>query len=287
MVEALLLPRPERYWKHDRFVIGPSDIAVVLNRSDYQTARQLGEVMLGIRAPNPDSYATLRGKALEATLAWWYERRTGFACREVDEQREHFLHPWLRYSIDRAVDTHGEACQRGFEGKIRQGTKGFGEPGTDQVPIDVYYQCQLYCYLEGAPEWDVVAEVRGRPDLWTVHYDRDLVLTELLPAGASFVELIQAGELPEPTQIRDLQPYGTVLEALEADGAALMDAQDCAKHRAARDAYERDREACEFRLRRLLTDHGADVLVHEGERLCTYFQDRNGKRRFRLCLEEE
>lgn len=284
---APAFPLPERHWRNGRVVIGPSDLAVVLGQSPYDTPLGLFRKIRGLDPMQGESWDMTRGKALEPGLAAWYERHTGYEVRTVAEQAEHFLYPWLRYSIDRAVEPNGMAAPRGLECKVYEGKPAlWGEPGTDQIPPWFLPQVHAYAYLDCKPEWDVCADVlRGGPAIWTIAVDREFVLEYCLPAGQEFVRRCEANEPPAATKPLDLREYQTARVTLEADEGLRMDAQTAARLKWERDGLDRDYEACRFRIERALNEAAADALVDEGRILATNRQDRNGKRRFRLVVE--
>jgi len=223
---SLVLPAdaPRGDWLAARHTgIGASDIAAVLGISPWQSAFSLHWQKANGWTDEVDNEHTEAGRRLESAIADW-------AADRIDPNEELFVcpsglyrsaeRPWQMATPDRLLyvrcpdcngpgalpDTWEWACCRGsgrqrypvavLECKHPYDWDGFGDDGTDDIPV--YYRTQVLqqCDVMDVGEWYLAAYTshqlriyHGRRD------DKDIAI--LRAAGARFWTDLQNGVVPE------------------------------------------------------------------------------------------
>ena len=123
--------------------LGGSEIAAVLGLSPWESAFSLWHRKTGAAAAIPDNDLLRWGRILEPVIVAEYARR--HPKRQVTYQPgamwRNNTRPWQILSPDALAE------DRIFEAKTARDNLGWGEEGTDEVPI--YYRCQTLWYLDG------------------------------------------------------------------------------------------------------------------------------------------
>lgn len=164
--------------------IGGSDVAAIVGVSRWTTAMDVYLAKTGQSAPLLPSGAMEWGHILEDPIARKYARETGRkvvnASATLDAHtglrarviRPFADKPWRLAHVDRLVS--GEA--RGLEVKTaRFAGDEWGEPGSDQVPVDYRLQVAWYMALTQRPVWDIAVLIGGSDfRIYTVERDAEL-----------------------------------------------------------------------------------------------------------------
>lgn len=173
--------------------IGGSDAAAAVGLGQRYTARELYHIKRGELDPPDlglDDEAWV-GQELERTLRKRYRFETG---RRVSLLKETQRHPDFSFMLAHYDGLVGET--RGFEGKVRFSTKGWGPTGTDQVPDDEYLQCLHYLTVSGRRSWDLQVLFAG-VEFRRYTIPRDPVLIDKLVDGeAGFWDHVVEGRVP-------------------------------------------------------------------------------------------
>lgn len=231
--------------------VGGSEIAAVLGLSPFESRFSLWHRKQGLVSPveeNPQMY--------------WGTRLEPAICDEFAARRPTWRiikaptyagpgRPWQIANPDREiVDQFGDLVEL-VEAKTARDDEGWGEEGTDEIPV--YYRCQCLWYLDtlGLTTCHVAVLIGGSDYReYVVHYDADEARI-LREAGERFVRSLHSGERPDIDghtatyqAIREL-PDG--LEDVDVEiGAALRD-----RFHAAQDAFwaaEDELTECKSRL---------------------------------------
>ncbi|MFG2978826.1 YqaJ viral recombinase family protein [Streptomyces sp. NPDC048331] len=181
--------------------IGGSEIAAVLGLSPYESRFSLWHRKKGLLAPVDETSVMYWGKKHEPTI-----------CDEFAERHPEFKvapsptyatigRPWQIANPDRhlwpAEDPRFLApIEELLEAKTSRDDEGWGEEGTDQIPV--YYRAQCLWYLDVLRARRChVAVLIGLSDYreYVVEYD-EAEARVLREAGAEFVRTLAAGERP-------------------------------------------------------------------------------------------
>ena len=179
----------------DRAVaLGGSDCAAALGLSRWKTARQLYHEKRGELPPDePEEEFAWWGIMLEPIVRQRYAEETGNVVRLPTATIWHPTHKFMCAHIDGYVDN----CtpRRGYEGKTAFRSTGWGEEGTDQVPIDCLMQTQHYMVVTDLPVFDVCVLI-----------NRHFAYYEVPRADAEMQEMIIEGEWDFMRRVREGDP---------------------------------------------------------------------------------
>jgi putative phage-type endonuclease len=185
--------------------VGGSDIAAILGLSHWKTAFQVYQEKRKEVKDWGGNDQTDWGKRMEPALRQWYSDKTGRIVRLPDKIITNSKHPVLRASLDGLTD-----CQRVVEIKTARNGRGWGEPGTAEIP-DIYsLQVQHYLATTEFKVADVVVSIAGGPpELYIVPEDKELQAM-IIQAAEDFWKLVEAGTPPEVTTFADaVTKFGT------------------------------------------------------------------------------
>lgn len=134
-------------WKELRRTgLGASDSAVAVGLSPWRTPIELwGEKVFGFE--QEQTRAMLMGKLLEPVVATLFQIETGLQFRPQPGMYRHSEIDWLLATPD-ALIADGRLAE--FKTTTSR-NDGYGEEGTDQVPMDVLCQVHQQMAVTGAP----------------------------------------------------------------------------------------------------------------------------------------
>lgn len=181
--------------------IGGSDVAALLGISPYKSAYQLYLEKRGEYDPLTET---------ETRQMYWGRRHESLILEEyaIETQREvivpggvfrHVDMPFMLASLD------GVAEGRVVEGKASRIQKGWGEPGTADIPWHYILQCQHYLTVTGFQEADVAVLIGGDDfRIYTVYGDAELQ-GMLVEAEEQFWRQVLKGDPPTPRTVAEAQ----------------------------------------------------------------------------------
>lgn len=129
------------WYEQRRRGIGGSDAAAVLGYSRWHSAYDVWRDKITDDVADADNESTRRGTRREPELIQEYSNLTGKAVYKAP----HLIHPEINYvcaNLDGIIP--GE---RVIEAKTSRRRDGWGDEGTEDVPIDYYLQCQHYMMI--------------------------------------------------------------------------------------------------------------------------------------------
>lgn len=173
--------------------IGASDVPAIAGISTFATPADIWQQKLGLAAPSPETPMTRWGHLLEPVIADEFTAQTGIKVRRLARAVKYRDWPILFAHLDR---TAGDAI---LECKSSMTTKGWGEPGTADVPDHVALQVQAQLAAAGK-ETAYVAALLGYRDfrVYTIPRDRELFDDLILPLLREFWHLVETETPPEP-----------------------------------------------------------------------------------------
>ena len=184
--------------------LGGSDAAAAVGLSRWQPAYELwlektGQLVAKEERPQEVAERLEWGLELEEAIGRIYSRRTGYAIRRRAHETgvAHKEHPFLVAHVDYVVV--GE--RRGMDSKNIGGiyyaqSEEWGEPGTDQVPTEIYLQAMHYMAVLEYDFWDIAALVGGnRLVIYTVPRD-EAVIHDLVEGEREFWQMVQENKAP-------------------------------------------------------------------------------------------
>jgi putative phage-type endonuclease len=183
--------------------LGGSEVAPVLGLSPFESRFSLWHRKAGMAGPVEENVQMEWGKRLEPVVADKYaDAHPEFEVATTGMWRNR-VRPWQVVSPDRLVfDRETLAFVKPVEIKISIDGLGWGEPGTDEIPV--YYRCQALWYLDGlgaehghVPDLIDVAVLVNNWDYreYQVRYDMDEARL-LRDAAQEFLSTVDRGERP-------------------------------------------------------------------------------------------
>lgn len=178
--------------------IGGSDLAPILGKSNYKTALDVYLLKTGQKVEDQEEARKREmGVLLEPGIRIW-------AARELNRpiaNGQRYVDPDYPFLV---ANTDGSLEQKmGIEIKTMDfSTRDkWGEPGTDEVPIDYLIQTNWYCGLAGWDACVIVRFDRGTTNLeyYKVDFDNDLFQLCRNEAVNLWHNHIRKGIPPEPT----------------------------------------------------------------------------------------
>jgi putative phage-type endonuclease len=133
--------------------LGGSDVAAILGLSPFRTAWDVWVEKRGLDLGDDDSGDKRRGRRLERAVLEWAAEDAGLELvlpkpYEIQQGPE----PWALGTADGFLE-----AARGLEAKTARTTDGFGEHGSDAVPVHYALQCHWYMHVYDLPRWDLAA----------------------------------------------------------------------------------------------------------------------------------
>ena len=247
--------------------IGGSDAAAALGLSPWRSAYELYLDKLGElehAEPNP---AMLWGKRLEPTILQEYSDATG---RRVATPRSTFRSVAFPYMI---ANLDGLAEGRVVEAKNVRTADGWGEAGSDVVPLVYMLQVQHYMLVTALPVADIAVLIGGA-DFRIYEVPADADLQGMLVAGESeFWQSVTRGEPPQVVSVEDARKrWGSLavrgnVEATAAD-ADLVTALHLV--RAQMETLTAEAQAAKLLLMKRLGETGDAIVDAKGHALVTW-----------------
>lgn len=248
--------------------IGASELAAVLGTSPHTSAFSLWWAKQDTWVRPEANTAMVVGHKLEDVIGqlWAEQHPEMLLCRPGSALYGHPdpLHQWLVCTPDfvavaENLDGPGVHVEP-VECKSDEGGKGWGKPGTDDVPdhhrVQVYVQCEIL----GAPRGHLMRLAGKRPAAYVLPYDdaARTLMAGWLGQGAEFIQSLVVDDPPEPDGHKATTETLQQLHAAYVDGktialpAALI-AEFCLAHEQA-DAAKAELEESKNRIRAALAD---------------------------------
>lgn len=181
--------------------IGGTDTAAALGLSRYKSAHELWLEKTGQLEPKPPANPELLefGHEFEALIGRVYARRTGYKIQRYAQETgvAHPKHPFLVGHIDyRVVGQRRIADCKNVNQMYFSRSPEWGEPGTDQVPTEIFLQMMTYLACLAYDLADVAVLVGGNNlNVYTVERDDTLIGT-IEDGLAEFWDLVQTRTPP-------------------------------------------------------------------------------------------
>jgi putative phage-type endonuclease len=250
--------------------LGGSDIAGIMGLSPWKSTYQIYMDKKG-RIPFEEENDQMKwGKLMEPTLRQFYSNTTGRLVRVPDGIIYHPEYPFLFANPDGITDD-----RRVVELKTARYNKGWGEPGTNEVPDAYALQVQHYMFVLGFDVTDVVVSIGGGyPVLYIVPADPELQAL-ILEAGLKFWKDVQEGNEPSPVSFSDaVSKFGLSgkVGVVYGDDTAVTAAEELKQVEDQIGDLETQADTLKAKLVVALGETGDTLLDSTGRMLCTFKQ---------------
>ncbi len=174
--------------------IGGSDVAAILGLSPWRSALDVWAEKVGESEPDDaSSLAMWLGLRLEPVIFELYEARTGRKVRRLPP-RQHPKYPWMLATLDAKVAGESVAV----EAKTSSTAEGWGEDGSDVIPLHYYPQAQHYLAVTGYARTDVAVLIGNRRfHVHPIERNDDYIL-DLVEVEREFWERHVVAKVPPP-----------------------------------------------------------------------------------------
>jgi putative phage-type endonuclease len=191
--------KPADFHQLRRTGIGGSDASAALGLSPWQTPYDLWLEKTGEAEPVTANERMHWGTLLEPVIAAEYTRRTGRVLEPPGAMLRHARHQWMIGHIDGKV--RGEP--RLVEFKTAGTARGWGESGSDEVPLAYSVQVHHYLTLTGCQVADLVVLIGGSDfRVFEILHDPD-ISRDLIEAEEVFWRHVEDREPPDPVSASD------------------------------------------------------------------------------------
>lgn len=255
--------------------IGGSDVAAIMGMSPWKTPYQVYQEKRREVQDWSGNEATDWGKRMEPAIRQWYSDTTGRAVRLPEGILVHNKYPFMLATLDGFTDD-----RRVVEIKTARSPKGWGDPGTNEIPDYYLLQVQHYLVVTGFEVCDVPVSIGGAsPELYEVPEDQELQ-EMIIDACASFWVRVQNENPPDPVTYSDaVQRFGKVpatglVFATESDIVIINDLVAVQKQISALKESEEDLKG---QIIAALGDKG-DVLAGPDEKALVTYKLANGRK---------
>jgi putative phage-type endonuclease len=254
--------------------IGGSDAAAICGVSPYKTPLMVWEEKRGLLKEQQDNDAMFWGRTLEPIVRQRYSDVTGQDVLLPTEILKSEQYPFMLANIDGLTRE-----PKGVEIKTAGYPTGWGEPGTDEVPIGYIFQCAHYSIITAIPVWDIPVLIGGRDfRIYTVEPDRELKEL-IIEKEAEFWQMVQDGTPPNPVNYEDVIRLYRKSEAKQVTATEDVEfwTEALRKVRSELKTLEQNEQEAKRRIMEFMAD--ADTLLNiEGQTICTWKTGKPAKR---------
>jgi putative phage-type endonuclease len=177
----------------ERYGIGASDAAVALNLSKYKTGFALWEEKCGLREPEDLSNveAVEMGILLEPIVAELFERRNpGKRLFNVNAIQVHPEHKFITCNLDRRVVGEKACAEIKTAGQWAAASDEWGEPGTDEVPLQYRIQVQHQLAVTGYERGYIPVLIGGQKYAQYVIERDDKLIASIIEGERAFWQCV-------------------------------------------------------------------------------------------------
>jgi len=248
--------------------IGGSDIAAIMCLSPWKTPFQVYQEKRKEVDDWQGNESTDWGSRLEPTIRQWYSDITGRVVRIPENILSHKKYPFIRASLDGFTDD-----ERVVEIKTARSGKGWGDPGTDEIPEYYALQVQHYMLVTGFEVSDIPVSIAGKyPEIYEVPADKELQ-EMIIEACINFWKRVVDGDPPEPVTYSDaVARFGrsTSRGTITATEIDIANVNDLRQIRAEIKTLQGKEEEYKGEIIKILGDNGDILADLDGCPLVTY-----------------
>lgn len=265
--------------------IGGSDVAAILGLSPFKTAFQVYQEKRKEVEDWGGNDLTDWGKRMEPTIRQWYSDTTGRSVNLPKGIVCNKKYPFMLASLDGFTDD-----KRIVEIKTARAGKGWGEPGTNEIPDYYAVQCHHYMIVTGYEVTDVPVSIAGGyPVLYEIPADKE-ISEMIIEAEANFWRQVVNGNPPEPVTYADaVAMFGKKKSegVIQADNQILTVINELKKFQKIIKENKEHEETLKGQLIIALGDKADTLIDASGTTLLTY-KLTNGRKTFdSKSLEKE
>lgn len=249
--------------------IGGSDVAPILGISPYKTPLDvyLDKVnpIVKEQSPKEQPYHLVLAHLIEPFILDMYSKKTGEILVPGEHRYQHKDYPFILSNLDGRTKSN-----RVVEAKMSRSADGWGEEGSDEIPLYYTTQVQHYMMITGDPVADVAVLIAGQ-DFRIYHVEADKELQEMLiEKECEFWDRVVNKNPPDTVNVDDvLKLYPRSLKnSIEATPDILNELTVLNGFKARIKEIEKQKEILEYNLKGYIKDH--DGITMDGKPLVTW-----------------
>lgn len=187
--------------------ISASNVATILGLKPFgKMPIDAWQQIMGYAPPVADKPAFRMGRKVEAVIADLYAEDAGVELVAPQDPMVHHDLPWLCGTPDRLIVGQPKGLEIKNVGEYM--LRGWGKPGTDEIPDYYLTQVAMYMAITGYDEFDVAASLAGGyPVVYPVQRDRQLENDILKTLDDWYVIHIAGNTPPEPDETNNYAEY--------------------------------------------------------------------------------
>lgn len=248
-----------------RHGVGGSDAGAIVGVSPWSTP--LDVYNSKVEPPEDHDNAAMEwGRRIEPIVRQAYSDKTGRTV-QTPAMLQHPQHAWMLANLDGIADGG-----RVLEIKTARTGKGWGEEGSDQIPLPYLIQVQHYMAVTALPVADVAVLIGGSDfRLYEVPADADLQ-AGLIASEAAFWQRVVDRQPPDPVTFEEVrQRFGSLAVAGTVEADAVVYGKALTLQAISAEIKDLDARAdnCRATLMKALGE-GGDTLTHAGQTLATW-----------------
>lgn len=261
-------------YRNRQFVIGGSNIGIILGLSNYKTPLQLWMDWQN-RTAEAEKEALYRGRFMEDGIARWFEQATGLKVvkrsKEIAVYHNDDYPDYVQVAPDREVFKEGTSLSGRPFLEIKDTAMYVDFDNTETIPSDWFLQCQFEAEIGQRPG-TYLAVNDGSKTLKSrlILPDKEYIRACIEKACEWYERHIVLGEQPEPINGRDVQ----LLHPESQSGVITVGKEASQLYEQAliykRAAAEADKKYEEVKNKLASMFDERDTLAFEGRNIATY-----------------
>ena len=259
-------------------IIGGSSMGACIGLSTYKSPYEVYEEFMGIQHEVTPEKAEIfeMGHQLEGFIAKQAERIFGIKLRRVNFALVHPKYEWLVCHPDREVvgKVNGKKIGVEIKSSSTYDNARWGDPDTDQIPMDYLCQCHDYMMCGDYDEVWLFRFSNNRLTRYIITKDEELE-TVILTKVVKFVDDVKSGWVPPFSDVKQV----TAKFCQETGGSVVADEKienlvdELNSARLAKKNAEERIDAIKIQVIDFMKDKKY-LFSRTGEKLCSYYQSK-------------
>ena len=197
-----------------------------------------------------------------------------YGVSRVEAPKKAFVntdYPWFGCHPDRIVRVDGASVPVEIKASSVRNSSKWGEDETDEIPYEYLLQCFGY-FASGVPNPGYMWLVRfcdNAQHRYIIQRPKDSLIRGIMGEARGIIARWDAGEMPSPATAAEAARIWTSPEGTAEADEALATKVGVLRHKQEK-AKELDAEIDRLKAEIIDGMKGAEALIREGERLCTY-----------------
>ena len=218
------------------------------------------------------------GSRIEDLIADLYQDRMGVSVRRRHDAYRHPEHDFMLCHVDRIVEKKPWLTEfKNVDGMVFNMSDDWGEPGTDQVPLNYLFQCQHSLAVTGRERCDLAALVGGNR-LVVYHIEADLEFQKMIyRCERAFWDCVVNETPPEPMTAQDIThlfPEDSALTPKIATYEIFRAVEKYKFHRAQVKKHTDEKDELGLEIKAFMEDAGVLIDVN-GMELATFKKNKD------------